>query len=324
MIGNKLFRRACNARNFKSLSPSPILSKSFPKRHFTTDFPSAAEAIQNALQTIHLTYGLPWWATIATSTIFVRTSLLPLVRSQILASRKLSAAIPELTFLFQLLRNRLAELPLRQNVQRMEVLNTFMKGFRATLILHEVNLAEILFYPLVNFSVFVTFVYSVRDMVIHGDSSLNLDAGGLFWFTDLSDKDRTYLLPLAAIGISYGAIELALGRNLGKIALLLKDILQSMLLVSMSFVSSLPAWVFCYWLPSSLFGIAQTLALRNARIAQLLRIPPPLVPMKAGAGSSNVNSARTTAGATLSKPQPQPQPSTTTATPPTPPPSSSS
>jgi YidC/Oxa1 family membrane protein insertase len=287
MLSTSLLKQSLRYARARKPPSIPIVKRTL------VDFPSISQAIQTVMQTAHTTYGLPWWATIASSTIFVRTALFPLVKYQILASRKLSAAIPEISFLFQLTRNRLATIPIRNNPQRMEVLNTFFKGMKATFVLHEVSFAEILFYPLVNLSVFVTFVYSVRDMVINGHSNLDLDEGGLLWFKDLSDKDRSYVLPLLAIAISYSGIEFSLGGKVGKILLTLKDIFQSLMLISMPFISSLPAGVFCYWIPSSAFGIAQSAALKNARFQKFFGIPPMLKPgtKAAATGSTTVATA---------------------------------
>lgn len=291
MLSSSLIKQSLRYGRSTNRTIIPVMKRNF------MDFPSISQAIQSVMQTAHTTYGLPWWATIAASTIFVRTSLFPLVKYQILASRKLSAAIPEISFLFQLTRNRLATIPLRNNPQRMEVLNTFVKGMRATFILHEVSFAEILLYPLVNLSIFVTFVYSVRDMVINGHNNLDLDEGGLWWFKDLSDKDRSYALPLLALAISYSGIELSLGGKIGKILLTLKDIFQSLILISMPFVSSLPTGVFCYWIPSSVFGIVQSLALKNARFQNFFGIPPMLKPGAAAAAKSTTAGVSTVTAA---------------------------
>ena len=249
-------------------------------RAFTTETLNVIGSLQESIIALQTMTGAPWWATIGLSTIVVRTVLFPLVRYQLLASRKLSLAVPEINFLFQLLRNRLKHIPVSDSKERMKVVSVFFKGVKACLTLHEVRMSEILLYPLVNFAVFVSFVYSVRDLVISGPTDLGLDEGGLFWFKDLSDKDKSFSLPLVALGLSYGAVEIALARSQGKLVIFFKDFIQSILLLSVPFITTLPSGVFCYWIPSSCFGIAQSIALRNPTFQKLLKIPPPPLPKR--------------------------------------------
>lgn len=232
------------------------------------------QCIQTGIESVHAATGTPWWASIAMSTLVVRTALFPLVRFQLIAARKLSHAMPEVNFLFQLLRTRLRAMPVEQRAERKKVVLVFVKGVRACFTLHEVSLAEMALYPLANMAAFVSFVYAVRDLVIHGPESLGLEEGGALWFHDLTNKDRSFALPFTAIGLSYLAMEISLANVQGRLLLLLKDVVQSLLLCSAPLVASLPAGVFFYWIPSSCFGLLQSLALKNPRLVQLFRLPP--------------------------------------------------
>lgn len=265
IIGNSI--RSMRPRK---LQPSQIVQP-FRKISFDTNI---MEPIQNSILSLHNMSGSPWWLTIVSSTLVVRTALFPLVRYQILASRKLGKAIPEVNFLFQLFANRMAAIPSSQIQEKISVLSVFLNGVRACFVVHQVNTFELIFYPIVNFAIFASFVFSIRDLVINGDESLNLTDGGIAWFYDLSEKDKTFILPMVALCSSYMAVEIAVSNSKGKLILLFKDVLQSLLLLSAPFVHNLPAGVFCYWIPNSLFGIAQSLALRNPRFMKVFRIPP--------------------------------------------------
>ena len=230
------------------------------------------------MHSLQMASGLPWWATFASSTVFVRLALFPLVRKQLYASRKLAYAMPELNFLFQLLRQRLKTLKPHQSAERMRIFSVFINGVNACLTLHEASIMTVIAYPLANLAVFVTFVYSLRSM-INGEHREELSMGGFSWFSDLTAKDSSYLLPLSAVVVSYSAIEIALsGSNTGRILIILKDAFQTLLLVSMPLIGTLPNGVFFYWIPSSLCGIAQTAALRMPFFQRLLRLPTPPKP----------------------------------------------
>ena len=115
-------------------------------------------------------------------------------------------------------------------------------------------------------------------MLLSTDKSSLFDDEGVLWFHDLTQKDPTFILPLTAIAISYLGIDVALLGSTGRLAIALKDVFQTLLLISVPFVAVLPCGVFCYWIPSSAFGILQSLVLRSTYFQRLLRIPPVVKP----------------------------------------------
>lgn len=137
--------------------------------------------------------------------------------------------------------------------------------------LHDVQVSKILAVPLANFAVFASFIYSIRDMVLR-DPTETMDIGGMLWFVDLTIKDSTFFLPFSALGLSYLALDLALKPH-GNVLLYLKDFFQSLMIISIPVILPLPAGIFFYWIPSSVFTIAQTQLLKQAAFRRLLRIP---------------------------------------------------
>lgn len=270
------FPSSSSIRFSKLTKPSTQHMVIMPKRHYGAETFGVISTIQDSLQSLHQSTNLPWWETIALSTIGVRMALFPLVRYQMLASRKLAGAIPEINFLFQLLRNRVSHIPIQNMEEQKKVFSVFFKGVSACLTLHQVRLIEILFYPILNFAVFVSFVYGVRDMVIHAPIDYDLDLGGIGWFVDLTDKDRTFILPLSALGLSYAALEVTLYQSKGKFILFIKDFVQSILILSIPVITNLPSGVFCYWIPNGLFSIGQSLLMKNRQFQEIMRIPPPV------------------------------------------------
>lgn len=231
--------------------------------------------------------GLPWWATFACSTAILRLSLLPLTKYQLLATRNLAKSMPEVNFLAQLLRERVKGLRGSSSEKTQELLSTiavFRKGVRASFKLNDVSLKRIFALPIVNIGCFATFVYSVRDILTGGCAlpTTGLDVGGIGWFLDLTVKDSTLALPLLAIASSYTAVDVAFSRigpqgaNTGnmKLVLLFKDMLQTCLILSVPMIHTLPSGVFCYWIPSSLCSMLQTIAIRTPTGQAILGIPP--------------------------------------------------
>lgn len=239
---------------------------------------SVSPYIQSGMIGLQGATGLPWWATFCASTFLVKLGLFPLIRSQILATRRVIEALPEMNFLLKLLQNKLRPLKYYEVDKMLRVWITFMRGINACLTINSASFAAVIVYPVTNMSFFFMFVYSLRDMV-HGDLRQTLQYGGILWFEDLSTKDMTYVLPLAAICLSYLTIEVSLGNQAkSRLVVILKDLFQSAVICTIPVVTHVPAGVFMYWISSSLFAIGQTLLLRHPPFLKLLRIPTIMKP----------------------------------------------
>lgn len=239
----------------------------------TEALPSVPELIQSSIFALHNFTGAPWWATIGISTILARSSLVPFVRLQVIASKKLSMAMPEMNYLYQLLLRRLGAVKKTDASERLRIISVFFKGVNACLKIYNVPKRELIGYPIINITVFMTFVYSVRDLLLKTEDYDLID-GGMMWFVDLASKDATFALPFTALALSYLALELGFGQtNSSKLGMFLKDLGQSVVVLSVPLVTQLPAGVFCYWIPSSLFAIAQSQLLKGPYAQKIFNFP---------------------------------------------------
>jgi membrane protein insertase Oxa1/YidC/SpoIIIJ len=233
--------------------------------------------IQAAVTTLQATTDAPWWATFGMSTLFARALVFPFVRSQVLSSRKLSAAMPEITFLVQLMKTRVKAIDAANITERIRVVPVFFKGVNACFKLNDVSKMQIFVYPFANMAIFMTFVYSLRQMIV--DDGNMFIHGGMLWFPDLAARDATFALPLMAVSLTYLATEVSFssaqpGVAPSSVSVFLKDTIQSFMVLSVPVVSVLPAGVFCYWIPSTLFGMLQTQLFRSNAGSKLLGLPP--------------------------------------------------
>lgn len=141
--------------------------------------------------------------------------------------------------------------------------------------------------PLTNAIAFITFIYSLRSMLKKEEYSESFINGGVLWFENLTISDNTMILPCIAISLSYSLIELnylTKSLKIGTFAYRLKDSIQCFMIVMMPVTLNLPCIVFLYWIPSSLFGIAQVLLCRNPAFLRFMKMPqitnmPPTAPM---------------------------------------------
>lgn len=227
---------------------------------------------QTVLAGIQSSTELPWWATLATSTVLVRMSLWPLVYQQLVAMRRLTHAIPEISFLQKLVLRRLKSFPPTEVAKRMQVIGVFLNGVHAALKLHSIKITPFVALPAIQLGVFALFILSLRDMIRSGNFP-ELKQGGFSLFSDLTVKDQTLILPALAVMTSYLALEFAFASSQVKWALFVKDFAQSLMILGLPAVSYLPTGVFMYWIPSSLFGIGQTFLLRSGFVQRLLKLP---------------------------------------------------
>jgi membrane protein insertase Oxa1/YidC/SpoIIIJ len=231
---------------------------------------SIESIIQASVTGIHSMTTLPWWSTFALSTVFVRLSLLPIVRLNILAQKNLSLAAPDVKFLIHLWNKKIKTFQINQFSERTKCTLTLFRGIKACFTINKVSVMELISYPLINLSVFVSFILSLRSMIKNSDQlELNLHEGGMFWFLDMTSKDESFILPLTALSLSYVAIEIAFSKNLQMLRFL-KDFFQTGIILSIPIISALPCGIFCYWIPSSLFALTQTLLLRHNKLFQKL------------------------------------------------------
>ena len=103
---------------------------------------------QESIELLHAQSGMPWWATIASSTVMLRTCLLPLVIAQIRAGAGLPNAQPNLVKLRGLLQKAIAEIPAHNVGERLQKCRLSAQGVLMTLRLHQINPLMLIAPPL--------------------------------------------------------------------------------------------------------------------------------------------------------------------------------
>lgn len=110
----------------------------------------------------------------------------------------------------------------------------------------------------------------------------DLSEGGILWFTNLTDPDPWYTLPILSGLLLYCNVEMAMGKqslsgesaSQSKTAILLKDGFQSLALFIPSFMANSPSGVQIYLATTFVFTLVQSAALRNDWFRKLVDLPP--------------------------------------------------
>ena len=255
-----------------------------------SDF-SVVTSIQTGMQSMQAATGLPWFLTFAVASSVVRLSLFPLVRQRFIIGQNLQQSLPELNALYKMFIRRLQMVPATRLEERTKIMSIFFKGVKSSLALHRVNTMGMFTYPVATLACFITFFYSLRSMVTAEHRALKeepksaplfgLSSGGALWFRDLTQADSTRLLPLISCACTYAALEVGFKASDGLVASkrltlprTIKGFFQAAFIFGFPLISTMPAGVFCYWIPGSFVSMAQTVAMRSPVFLRLIGLKP--------------------------------------------------
>ncbi len=155
----------------KRTCPKPSIPTKLTKRTFVTEclqtlaiiphyLLAIPQTIQSGIIVAHETSGMPWWATLAASTAVVRLMVFPFIRLQMIASKGMGKAVPDIVKLHGLYKERLKESIQSHSglKEQLTVNRTFFKGVSSALAYHEASKLQLVMYPLLNAATFITFV----------------------------------------------------------------------------------------------------------------------------------------------------------------------
>ncbi|XP_076370973.1 mitochondrial inner membrane protein OXA1L-like [Tachypleus tridentatus] len=221
--------------------------------------------VQNCLDYLHVTAGVPWWLSIVLGTLVVRTLMFPLMIKAQQNAAKLNNNLPQM----QILQLKLTEA--RKSGNSMEAaryaneLMVFMKE-------KDVNPLKGLLVPLVQAPVFISFFMALRGM-----ANLPLESmktGGTMWFTDLTIPDPFYGLPLITCATLFVIIETGAEGGMRSDSLqAMRYFMRAMPLIIFPFAINFPAAILCYWTTSNFISLVQVTLLKIEPVRKMFKIP---------------------------------------------------
>ncbi|BBN11692.1 YidC/Oxa1 family membrane protein insertase [Marchantia polymorpha subsp. ruderalis] len=224
-------------------------------------YPTAA--IQYVIEGVHLTTGLPWWASIAATTVAIRILVLPILVYQMKATARLTLMRPELEKLTNHIKeNNYDPKVVEENQMRMKLL--FQQ--------HKTSPLSPILGAFVQAPIFMCFFFAIRNMAERVES---FKEGGALWFTDLSTPDSFFIMPVLSgamflLTVELGATDGMQGQPmLGKMKMALRGL--AVLLVPLT--ASFPKALFCYWLTANVCSIVQAAIFKQPGVKGSLGIP---------------------------------------------------
>ncbi|TPX34236.1 hypothetical protein SmJEL517_g03088 [Synchytrium microbalum] len=220
------------------------------------------------LEAIYVYSGVPWWGTIMIATLAVRFALFPLVVYQQRNAAKMNNIKPQLE---ELTARRNKATQDGDEMEKSKALQETANLFKA----NNVNPFGMMGPPLAQIPIFISFFFALRAM-----SELpvpGFDVGGILWFTDLTQCDPYYVLPVVATISMMGVLEIstmqAQGSQPAAQAATMKTVMRIMLILGGIFTANFPAGVFMYWIATNAFTWGSVLLLRQPKVRTYFQIP---------------------------------------------------
>lgn len=211
--------------------------------------------VQEGLEWLHISCGLPWWGAIIATTIVLRTLVFPLVIITQRNAGKLQNAMPKV----QALQMKITEA--RQMGDAMGTAR-YTQDLVMLMKKEDVNPLRQMAMPLVQAPIFLSYFIGVRQMVNAPVESLQ--TGGLWWFTDLTMADPYFILPLVTCSTMALTIQLGIdGMNVNSSnSHIAKYALRAMPVVLFPFIMNFPTAMVVYWSATNLVSLIQVISFR--------------------------------------------------------------
>ncbi|EIM23441.1 hypothetical protein WALSEDRAFT_59611 [Wallemia mellicola CBS 633.66] len=225
--------------------------------------------VQQALEAVHVSTGLPWWATIAVTTVSLRLALFPLLRNSLIHTSRMAVHQPEM----QAKINAMTAAKKQGKDQEAAVLGQEMRMF-----MKEKNLKPLrgLVLPLIQMPLFIAFYFGLDDMARL--PLKQMAEGGFGWVQNLTVPDYTCILPIISSSLMFKSISMGpdgSGSVQSPQAQKMKPFFQigSFIIVPMAWWLQMPSAVFIYWCTTNAFSLAQSYLLSSTAVRKSMGLP---------------------------------------------------
>ena len=275
------------------LTETRLNSQGYQVRHNSTapfyTFPLIV-GVQDVLTGFHDFTGLPWWATIISTTIFFRLAItLPLAREQAITLARTELIQPTINEILEALKHNITIKGRRAGKSVEEVNREFRMEARLHLrdIYKREKCSPLKMYllPWAQLPLWILISLALRNISgffpktpeLDGMSLCNPDLlnGGIGWITDLSVSDPYFILPVI-IGIT-NLLNIEMNtlrkKEPTKRQRIITRVFRTLTVAMVFFASQVPTAMSLYWATSSSYGLMQNLLLMQPPVRRALGIP---------------------------------------------------
>lgn len=233
--------------------------------------------------------GLPWWATIITTTFAMRTVItLPLALYQHYIFAKVEMLNYEMEHIAKHVKReniRLAqEFNWPDKYAKIAYRRAISKEWNELVVRDNCHPMKSVLLVLIQIPLWVTLSVSWRNLStmlpIPSPSALEiyleLTTGGFGWILNLTQTDSYWILPVSACLLNLMIIEIQTLIRIQKPSRFLRictNLSRLLSVILIPIAAHLPSAVTLYWTASSFFGLCQNLLLLSPKVRRLARIP---------------------------------------------------
>lgn len=279
-----------------------FLNKSQPIRHsssFTESIQHLWRSIsesapvaftQDALVTFHDMSGLPWYATVITSTILLRGAItLPLAIYQHRIMGRLEQISAEFPPIIEELKRETGVAIKKFGLTEAQARALFMQSSRKQWNLlvvrdncHPAKTAITIWFQM---PLWIIQSVSIRNLVSMAPNPDSLQAqivysdlmvGGFGWIPNLVEVDASWILPVALGIVNLLVIEVNAAtrkKTATRVTSILTNVFRGLSILMVPIAASVPSCLALYWVTSSTFGLVQNVALLSPKVRQVLKVP---------------------------------------------------
>ncbi|KAK2848690.1 hypothetical protein Q5P01_008524 [Channa striata] len=221
--------------------------------------------------------GLPWWLSIAITTLSVRTFItLPLAAYQLVIISKVEALQVEISELAKRLRYEVSvQAGWTERERRFQYQKNLRRLIAQLYIRENCHPFKASLLVWIQLPLWVSMSLALRNLsldqsAMHGD----LAAGGTLWFPDLTCPDSSWILPLCVgltnlVIVEVFSLQRLNPTNFQKLVLYL---IRGFSVLMVPITATVPSSMALYWFTSSLVGLSHNLLLRSAVVHKILQL----------------------------------------------------
>ncbi|XP_067951179.1 mitochondrial inner membrane protein OXA1L-like [Watersipora subatra] len=221
--------------------------------------------VQSALETLHVSVDLPWWASIAILGVSLRILLFPLQVLTLRHTIPVQNSLPK----YMELREQMHKAKMTNNVEAVQMLSLKAESYTKK---YPLKMWKLYLGVMYQAPIFLSIVWALRGMATLPVPSMT--TGGLYWFTDLTIADPYFILPMMTAATLLITIELgADGIQTGTFSKR-KNLIRALVLISTPvFMSFNPSALAVYWFTSNVVGACNGYIIRHPAMRSRLSIP---------------------------------------------------
>jgi YidC/Oxa1 family membrane protein insertase len=229
----------------------------------TADCSVPTAALQHLIDFVHTQGGLPWWLSIAATTVAIRVMVLPVLIFQMKATARLTLMRPELEAITK---------TIKESGYDPKVTEANQKRMKELFTKHKTNPFMPLMGAFVQAPLFISFFFAIRNMA---EKVPSFKEGGALWFTDLTTADPYFILPIMSGAFTLATIELGAMDGMQGQPMIgkMKMFFRGFAVLIVPLTATFPKALFCYWLTTNMCSLIQTTVLRQPSVKRAVGIP---------------------------------------------------